>query len=223
MENVQKRAGIIFGENNERMGLAKVFMHLNFRVTSLQRTIRKRDIDIASRQCAQVFAWIAGVANLAELGINLYQSLLDRYPGVCPYCGDSPHTCGTKRPDSRLPTDILAHFRNSLPDDIDAQLMLYNIYPENVLAECVEHLIEESGELGQAISQESPAEIEIELVDMLAHLCGIASILGFNLLDQVLVEYQEGCTGCGKAPCKCIQFHQCKVGSISLGESDACS
>ncbi len=213
MRSVQSRFAAIYGAKNQEMGLTKAYLRLNFRVASFPAAVRRKDLETAKSLAAQIFAWIAGIANHPDIGIDLYERLLDKFPNACPYCGDSPHTCAVTRPESRLSPEELASLRRGVPEGIDVQLMMHNIYPENALDTSVEHLGAECGELGQELAKESLAGMETELVDMLAHLLAIANLLDFSLLDETLLAFKEGCPSCKGQVCACGEFHQEKVGT----------
>ena len=64
-------------------------------------------------------------------------------------------------------------------------------------------LVEELGELAQALRKGSTAEAEGEFADVLAWLCTLASIAGVDLEDVAGRKYAHGCPKCGAAPCVC--------------------
>jgi NTP pyrophosphatase (non-canonical NTP hydrolase) len=64
-------------------------------------------------------------------------------------------------------------------------------------------LVEELGELAQALRKGSLAEAEGEFADVLAWLCTLASIAGVDLQDVAARKYAHGCPKCGGTPCVC--------------------
>ena len=63
-------------------------------------------------------------------------------------------------------------------------------------------LVEEVGELAQAIRKGDDADRAHELADVLAWLASIAGQLGLSLEDAA-ARYAAGCPRCGSIPCTC--------------------
>jgi NTP pyrophosphatase (non-canonical NTP hydrolase) len=63
-------------------------------------------------------------------------------------------------------------------------------------------LVEEVGELAQAVRKGRPDQQLHELGDVLAWLASLAEQLGLSL-DQAAVRYADGCPACGSSPCAC--------------------
>ena len=63
-------------------------------------------------------------------------------------------------------------------------------------------LIEEVGELAQAIRKGDDASRLHELGDVLAWLASLADQLGLSL-DEAAQRYAAGCPRCGASPCRC--------------------
>ena len=63
-------------------------------------------------------------------------------------------------------------------------------------------LVEEVGELAQAIRKGDEAARLHELGDVLAWLASIAGQLGVSLEDAA-TRYADGCPRCGTSPCRC--------------------
>ncbi len=63
-------------------------------------------------------------------------------------------------------------------------------------------LIEEIGELAQAMRKDDPRKIREEFADCLAWLLSVATILGVDA-EQAMGKYKRGCPKCGKIPCVC--------------------
>jgi NTP pyrophosphatase (non-canonical NTP hydrolase) len=69
-------------------------------------------------------------------------------------------------------------------------------------AASVAWLVEEVGELAQAIRKGDDAQRLHELGDVLAWLSSIADQLGLSL-DDAAARYREGCPRCSSVPCAC--------------------
>jgi NTP pyrophosphatase (non-canonical NTP hydrolase) len=63
-------------------------------------------------------------------------------------------------------------------------------------------LLEEAGELAQAVRKGSEADRLHELGDVLAWLASLADQLGLSLEDAA-ARYAAGCPRCGARPCTC--------------------
>jgi NTP pyrophosphatase (non-canonical NTP hydrolase) len=63
-------------------------------------------------------------------------------------------------------------------------------------------LVEEVGELAQAVRKGRPEQQLHELGDVLAWLASLAEQLGLSL-DQAAARYADGCPSCGGRPCTC--------------------
>ena len=65
------------------------------------------------------------------------------------------------------------------------------------------HLLEESVELGRAISSGSSEDIADEAADIAAWLASICNLLDIDLEDALRSKYGCGCPRCKSTPCKC--------------------
>jgi len=63
-------------------------------------------------------------------------------------------------------------------------------------------LVEEVGELAQAIRKGTATEQLAELGDVLAWLASLAGLLGLSL-DDATARYAAGCPRCAAIPCAC--------------------
>ena len=63
-------------------------------------------------------------------------------------------------------------------------------------------LVEEVGELSQAVRKGSRDQQLHELGDVLAWLASLAEQLGLSL-DDAVARYADGCPICGQSPCRC--------------------
>ena len=73
---------------------------------------------------------------------------------------------------------------------------------ERGVAVAVAWLVEEVGELAQAIRKGDDAARRHELADVLAWLASIAEQLGLSLEDAA-GRYADGCPRCRAIPCRC--------------------
>ncbi len=63
-------------------------------------------------------------------------------------------------------------------------------------------LVEELGELSQAVRKGSPEAQLHELGDVLAWLASLAGQLDLSL-EEAAARYAEGCPRCAASPCRC--------------------
>jgi NTP pyrophosphatase (non-canonical NTP hydrolase) len=64
-------------------------------------------------------------------------------------------------------------------------------------------LIEEIGELAEALRKGTHEQRMEEFADVLAWLATIANVAGVDLSDAVRRKYGSGCPGCGQLICQC--------------------
>ena len=65
-------------------------------------------------------------------------------------------------------------------------------------------LVEEIGELAQAIRKGKKNKIREEFADCLAWLLSVATILGVDA-EKAMDKYRRGCPKCRKTPCRCVE------------------
>ena len=63
-------------------------------------------------------------------------------------------------------------------------------------------LIEEIGELANAVGEGTPQQKADEFADVMAWLVTLANVEGVDL-DEALSKYAKGCPGCGQMVCTC--------------------
>jgi NTP pyrophosphatase (non-canonical NTP hydrolase) len=63
-------------------------------------------------------------------------------------------------------------------------------------------LVEEIGELANAVGEGTPQQKADEFADVMAWLVTLANVEGVDL-DEALSKYANGCPGCGKMVCTC--------------------
>jgi len=64
-------------------------------------------------------------------------------------------------------------------------------------------LVEEVGELAEAIRLGSDEAKREEFADVLAWLVSLASLEGIDIENAVTARYGSGCAACGGIPCSC--------------------
>jgi len=64
-------------------------------------------------------------------------------------------------------------------------------------------LLEEIGELREALKEESKKALEDEFADALAWLASLANVKHVDLDKAALTKYDSKCPKCGQSPCRC--------------------
>lgn len=64
-------------------------------------------------------------------------------------------------------------------------------------------LVEEVGELGDAMKQDDKKALGDEFADVLAWLASLANVAGIDLEEAVLQKYDWKCPKCLQTPCNC--------------------
>lgn len=66
-------------------------------------------------------------------------------------------------------------------------------------------LVEEVGELAEAVRRRERDGLEEEMADVLAWLVSVANLLDVDLERAALAKYPEHCRRCGARPCSCAE------------------
>jgi NTP pyrophosphatase (non-canonical NTP hydrolase) len=66
------------------------------------------------------------------------------------------------------------------------------------------YLMEEVGELAEALREPDKHDLEGEFADCVAWLASLANVAGVDLTAAVARKYGAGCTRCGQTPCVCL-------------------
>ena len=89
----------------------------------------------------------------------------------------------------------------------DLQAMMRRIYfdrdSKRGTAGVYSWLVEEVGELGEAMKENNVNNMENEFADVLAWLASLANVLNIDLEKATKTKYDNKCPKCGSSPCKC--------------------
>ncbi|MFV2070664.1 MAG: MazG nucleotide pyrophosphohydrolase domain-containing protein [Pirellulales bacterium] len=89
----------------------------------------------------------------------------------------------------------------------DFQQLIHDMYGSRDVARGVDGtfmwLMEEVGELAEALRKGSREDRLEEFADVLAWLTTIANVVGIDLSEAILRKYGSGCPGCGQLVCQC--------------------
>jgi len=64
-------------------------------------------------------------------------------------------------------------------------------------------LVEELGELGEALKEKDRKAMEDEFADVLAWLASLANVVNIDLEGAAINKYDNKCPKCRQTPCKC--------------------
>ena len=64
-------------------------------------------------------------------------------------------------------------------------------------------LVEEVGELGEALKEKNTKAIEDEFADVFAWLASLANVVNVDLEKAAITKYNNRCPKCRQTPCKC--------------------
>lgn len=89
----QKLIDEMYSERDRQRGSAKTFVWFVEEVGELARAIARKETDNLAGEFADVFAWLATLANVE--GVDL-QKAVTKFTGGCPGCGEMICTCTAK-------------------------------------------------------------------------------------------------------------------------------
>lgn len=210
---IQEHFRTLYSANNHRIRLTGSGLAIRLLASAchMSKATRKGMPHKIPGELPRTVGWIMGVANL--LKIDVTKELRHHFPEACPYCGCKP--CD---PSLHMGGRIdLAHLRKDPVADrpffLD-QRMFADIYPNNVLWDSVQHLVEEMAESAVAYSNhrvmtrpKDLPQVGLELTDALAHTCAIATLSNLNLAEEIVRMYGSGCPDCHYEQCHCTFAH----------------
>lgn len=89
----------------------------------------------------------------------------------------------------------------------DLQDLMAKLYLDKDLKRGLEKtvlkLVEEVGELSEAVLLQNKNKITEEIVDVIAWTLSIANILEINVEEDFMKKYPNSCPKCKKNPCSC--------------------
>ncbi len=90
LETFQRAMAETYRARDEGRGTDATFRWFAEEVGELARAIRKGDRDNLVHEFSDVLAWLASLANLLEVDLEVVAA---RYADGCPKCGGRPCTC----------------------------------------------------------------------------------------------------------------------------------
>ncbi len=174
--------------------------------------IRKNDAEKIKMNLVIALSWFMSLMN--QFDINIGDSVWQRFPYLCSYCGECPCACKTKKVQKRLKIKVNDKRR---PKTINGfQQMFNDLYPAKgrTLEHAGIHLAEEVGELSEAIlmfrGQHSPEifeQFKLEASDLISCIMGVFNSAGIDYEKTLVQMFSVGCHECHKTPCACEYNH----------------
>ena len=85
----------LYFQNDSQRGISRTALWLVEEMGELMHELKKPENDInrdaIGEEMADLYAWVASLANL--LGIDLNLAIETKYPGYCVKCGQNPCVC----------------------------------------------------------------------------------------------------------------------------------
>lgn len=91
LEQVQRIIRETFGAKDGRRGAEGTFMWFMEEIGELASALRGNDREALAAEFADVLAWLATLANIAE--VDLQAAFARKYAAGCPGCGRTPCGC----------------------------------------------------------------------------------------------------------------------------------
>lgn len=216
----------IYEEKNKDRSSMEKLTHVTAAVGNLAEALRKQHItprvDDKNREAgilisvADAYGWLNAFAE--DYG-NLEEMVWYKFPGVCPYCL-SESNCGCIAQESsltkqeRMKEVEKLRAENERPSTLNGyQEMLDRVYGNanraQTLSQVGYHLMEELGEVSNALIDRDLQEIRKETADVFGWLVGIvvkcADIVNkeYRLDDIIYNRFSDLCPWCNAKPCAC--------------------
>ena len=93
---LQDRIRLLYGTKDSRRGVEGTFMWFMEEVGELSAALRSGPKDALAAEFADVLAWLATLANIAE--IDLDGAVDAKYGAGCPKCLQTPCSCNEAKP-----------------------------------------------------------------------------------------------------------------------------
>lgn len=81
----------LYFERDSKRGKEGTLDWLEDEVEELREALEEGDIKAAEKEFADVFAWLASLANVVN--VDLEKAAYSKYPNKCPKCGQNPCDC----------------------------------------------------------------------------------------------------------------------------------
>ena len=209
LRNYQDFVGRTYGPSNRRhFSVDEMLVNIGrFSMRGL-KGIRKGDTKKVSENLIISLSWCTSLMD--QLGVDIEQSVWNRFPNVCSYCGESPCACKAKKVQKRL---HIKPDETRRPSTIGGlQKMFDMIYPSSrrTIEQAGIHLAEEVGELSEAVLRfrghhrdADFDQIVLEASDLFSCYMAVFNSLPLDYHTELVKAFSDGCHACRKSPCEC--------------------
>ncbi|HWM90678.1 MAG TPA: hypothetical protein VN493_07930 [Thermoanaerobaculia bacterium] len=235
----QSFLGRLYGEVNKDLSWEYIFGYLCRSVGYLCKNIA--DNKPSEKDMLRALSWLLAFSN--QVKGDAQKSLIDKYPGLCPYCIEQTCVCFRtgKQPSRYTPAyevkEKLEGYRNhqrtqqNKPLNLDLAVdIISKIYPNNEVIwryagpwHLFAKLQEETAELHEAMAgfvrKIKPFDVvSQEMADVFAWLLASWGILfrEKSLDGEFISYYLDGCPVCRRNPCKCQPYNSRPEGLIDV-------
>lgn len=206
----------IFKEHDNKLYDASyLLLRVVEKMSKMAKAWRKDDLSKLIETIPEVFYRL--MAFYARLDINIEEVLWSKYPGICPYCFKRENCiCSTLDSKGEYNPDNPKYVpfrkdKKEMPKSLkEWQTMLKRIYgdanrPES--SNCLWlHIMEEIGEISEALGRNERKNLEEECADALAWLLPFCTKLEVDLDELAWNRYPRECDVCHKQKCECEYF-----------------
>ena len=200
----------LYGQHNERLDANVIWLHVMRWGGEVAKDFRTEEYSELKAHVPDLFSWLCAFASRKAL--ELEQVTWAKYPGVCPYCRRSKG-CICIAEGHSIDATALQNFRATpSPGSLDSwRVMFRDIYgPANKVQSRSAvgfHLMEEIGEMADALLKPDSAEVGNALADVIAWLMAIYTAaereLGPSMSEAVWASFPYKCRHCKKNACQC--------------------
>jgi diguanylate cyclase (GGDEF)-like protein len=210
--------------------------------------LKKKDYVAAERFIPKIFGWVCAlVRSVSVNNLNIEQTVLRKYPGVCPYCLSPKCSCWKLEKPNLQPERLRALFEKNSPSQRrgvgDFDVLFRGIYEhtwrgrnedQDPISYTYIRLIEELAEVSEAVRfyHLYPENFENEVADLLSWWFALSHVLrdargpaGTVTSELLWRAYPGHCRDCESAPCFCPQAPvrelMSKPSPSSIGEMDS--
>lgn len=199
----------VYGLSNDRYFSAEdMLANIERFVMRALKGIRKNDPEKTKNNLLIALSWFMSLMN--QFHIEIEDTVWQRFPYVCSYCGGLPCECKAKKVKKRQRIIINNKLRPKTLQNL--QMMFEKIYPSKfrTVEQAGIHLAEEMGELAESFlsfrgSHDNKifAAIPLESADLFSCFMGVFNSLNLNISTELSRMFKNNCHVCQKSPCEC--------------------
>lgn len=207
LEEFQQLNTVIYGATNgQEYSDMQMLLRITQSIGKVSKSFRQNNLINRAKYLCMTFSWALAFANKHDL--VLADEIWKYFPDICPYCNSG--VCKGVAFDGRRMVITQSRPR---PEPLTlkfVQRMFASIYSHNTLLDSIIHLHEEGAEVTEALENfmsthviELKPKIALELIDVIANICAVATCSGIDLAVEMEKQFSAGCCECHKTPCGC--------------------